>query len=65
MRFAMDPNALKESLILHCKANIKSLHQLLTTLQSSDGLQELQRDKDTMAALSDVISIASKMSGNI
>jgi len=59
----MDSTALKESLILHCKTSIKSLRQLLTTLQSGDGLQELLRDEETMAALSEIASLASSVSG--
>ena len=53
----MTSTVLQESLILHCKVTIKSLHQLLTTLQSTDGIQELRRDEETMTALSEIASL--------
>ena len=59
----MDSNALKESLIFHCKLSIKSLRQLLTTLQSSGGIRELQQDEETMAGLSEIASLASSVDG--
>ena len=54
---------LKELPVLYCKSTIKTLAQVLTTLQSSDGLHEIQRDDETMTALSQIVSLTFTMGG--